>query len=67
MWIVEQRTRHKVLQCKMRRGYPTDISDKAWKLVESLLPGAARTGRPCKTRLRHVINVRRYLVRFGCE
>lgn len=25
------------------KGYPTDVSDKEWKLVEPLLPGRART------------------------
>jgi transposase len=67
MWTVEQRTKHKVAQRKERRGYPTDISDKEWKLVEPLLPGASCTGRACKTELRQVINALRYLVRSGCE
>jgi len=66
MWAAEQRARHKVAR-KERRGYPTDISDKEWKLVEPLLPGVARTGRPRKTELRQVINALRYLVRSGCE
>jgi transposase len=52
---------------KVQRGYPTDISDMEWKLVEPLLPGKARTGRPRKTELRQVINALRYLVRSGCE
>lgn len=37
------------------------------ELVEPLLPGVARTGRPRKTALREVINTLRYLVRSGCE
>jgi hypothetical protein len=45
MWTAEQRMRHKVSNPRERRGYPTDISDKEWKLVEPLLPGAAHTGR----------------------
>lgn len=56
MWTAEQRTRHKVRAPKERKGYPTDISDQEWKLIEPLLPGAARTGRPRKTELRQVIN-----------
>lgn len=67
MWAAEQRARHKVAACKERRGYPTDISDKEWKLVEPLLHCIARTGRPSKTGLRQVINALRYLVRSGCE
>lgn len=67
MWTAEQRARHKVSRPKDRRGYPTDISDMEWKLVEPLLPGAARTGRPRRTALREVINALRYLVGSGCE
>jgi transposase len=66
MWTQEQRVRHKVVR-KERRGYPTDISDKEWKLMEPLLPAPARTGRPRKTDLRQIINALRYLVRSGCE
>ena len=67
MWTAEQRARHKVAKSKERRGYPTDISDTEWKLVEPVLPGAARTRRPRKTALREVINALRYLGRSGCE
>lgn len=67
MWTEKQRAQHKVARSKERRGYPTHISDKEWKLVEPLLPGVARTGRPRKTALREVINALRYLVRSGCE
>ena len=67
MWTAEQRPRHTVLAPKGRSGYRSDISDQEWKLVEPLLPGRARTGRPRKTELRQVINALRYLVRSGCE
>ena len=67
MWTAEQRARHKVRVPKERKGYPTDVSDQEWKLIEPLLPGAARTGRPRRTELRRVINALRYLVRSGCE
>lgn len=67
MWTAEQRARHKVAKPKERRGYPTDISDREWKLVEPLLLGAVRIGRSRKTALREVINALRYLVRSGCE
>ena len=65
IWTAEQRARHQVSRPKERRGYPSDISDKEWKLVEPLLPGVARTGRPRKTELREVINALPYLVRSG--
>lgn len=67
MWTSEQRARHKRATSKARQGYPTDISDREWKLVDPLLPGAAHTGRPRKTELRQVINALRYLVRSGYE
>jgi hypothetical protein len=41
MWTAEQRARHKVAKPKQRRGYPTDISDKEWKLVEPPRPVVA--------------------------
>ena len=44
MWTAEQRVRHEVKVCKERKGYPTDVSDQEWKLIEPLLPGAARNG-----------------------
>jgi hypothetical protein len=44
MWTAEQRERHKVARPKERRGYPTDISDKEWNLVDPLLPGVAGIG-----------------------
>lgn len=67
MWTAEHRARHTGLTPKDRRGYRSDVSDQEWKLIEPLLPGVARTGRPRKTELRQVINALRYLVRSGCE
>ncbi|MDQ1817402.1 IS5 family transposase [Massilia sp. CCM 9210] len=67
MWASEQRARRAGPMPKDRRRYRSDISDQEWKLVEPLLPGVARTGRPCKIELRQVINALRYLVRSGCE
>ncbi|MES2258906.1 MAG: IS5 family transposase [Pseudomonadota bacterium] len=67
MWTQEQRKRHESSRRKGQGGYPTDMTDQEWKLVEPLLPSAARTGRPRKTEFRAVINALRYLVRSGCE
>lgn len=67
MWTTEQRARHKVRVSKERKGYPTDVNGQEWKLIEPLLPGAARTRRPRGTELRQVINALRYLARSGCE
>lgn len=66
-WTQEQRSKHKVERSRLKRGYPTDVKDEEWHLIEQLLPCAARTGRPRKTDLRAVINALRYMVRTGCE
>lgn len=67
MWTQEQRHKQAVVRTQGRRGYPTDITDEEWRLIEPLLPGAARTGRPRRTDLRAVINALRYMVLAGCK
>jgi transposase len=67
MWTPEQRRQQAVVRTKARRGYPTDVKDEVWRLIEPLLPRAARTGRPRRTDLRAVINALRYMVRAGGE
>lgn len=51
MSTAEKRARSKGTVPKGRRGYPTDISEKEWELVDPLLPRAARIGRSRKTAL----------------
>jgi hypothetical protein len=63
MWTQENRKRHEVGRSRGKRGYPTDVKDQEWCLIEPLLPGTARTGRPRQTDLREVINALRYMVR----
>lgn len=41
MWTEEQQARQMVAQRKERKGYPTDIGDMEWIVVEPLLPGKA--------------------------
>lgn len=67
MWTQEQRRKQRVVRTGRRQGYPTDVKDDEWRLIEPLLPGTARTGRPRRTDLRAVINALRYMVRAGCE
>jgi transposase len=67
MWTQEQRRKQAVVRAEARRGYPTDIKDEEWRVIEPLLPPVARTGRPRRTDLRAVINALRYMVRAGCE
>ena len=67
MWTEANRRNHKQDRTRQKRGYPTDVSDQEWQLIEPLLPNAGKTGRPRKTDLRSVINALRYLVRSGVE
>jgi putative transposase len=48
------------------RGYPSDLSDKQWKLIRGLIPNASTGGRPRTTDVRKVLNAILYLTRSGC-
>jgi putative transposase len=48
-----------------RRAYPTDLTDAQWQVIEPLLPGPARTGRPREYSLREIVNALFYHVRAG--
>src|SRR4029450_8727868 len=53
-----------------RKGYPSDLTDEQWTLVEPLLPPATphtRGGRPRQVDMREVLNTIRYLHRSGCQ
>jgi len=53
-----------------RRGYPSDLSDGEWLLIEPLLPaprwGGPAGGRPEAHPRREIVNAIRYLARSGC-
>ncbi len=49
-----------------RNQYPTDLSDKEWRLVRNLLPPAKPGGRPRTTDMREVLNSILYVLRCGC-
>jgi putative transposase len=55
---------------RVRRGYPSDLSDAEWSLIEPLLPaprcGGPVGGRPEAHPRREIVNAIRYLVRCGC-
>src|SRR5512144_442061 len=48
-------------------GYPTDLTETEWAVVEPLLPAAKPGGRPRTTCLRRVINAILYVLRSGCQ
>ena len=46
--------------------YPSDLTDAEWKLLEPLLPGRKKLGRPARYRRRLVLDAIFYVVRSGC-
>ena len=50
-----------------RHGYPTDLTDAQWAVLEPHLPAAQTRGRPRRTDLRAVIDAILYLLRTGCQ
>lgn len=55
------------MESMTRKGYPTDLTDDQWELVQIVLPAAKPGGRPRSTNLREVINAILYLNRSGCQ
>lgn len=50
-----------------RKSYPSDLSDKQWKLLEPILPPPELFGRKRVVDLREIINALCYLTRSGCQ
>jgi putative transposase len=48
------------------RAYPSDLSDKHWKLIQQFIPKARTGGRPRTTDVREVFNAILYVTRSGC-
>jgi putative transposase len=48
-----------------RAAYPSDLTDKQWKLIEPMLPKAKPGGRPRTTDMREVMNGILYMCRGG--
>ena len=49
-----------------RKGYPSDLTDAQWQLIQPLLPAAKPGGRPRKHDLRAIVNALFYVNREGC-
>ena len=49
-----------------RPGYPTDLTDEQWALIEPLLPPPSTDGRPEKHPHREIVNAISYVLRTGC-
>ena len=51
----------------MAKGYPSDLTDAQWALVEPLIPPAKPGGRPRKADMRRVLDTVFYVARSGCQ
>ena len=49
------------------RRYESDVADKEWEIVESMLPKQGPLGRPRETDLREVFNAIQYVLATGCQ
>jgi len=50
-----------------RERYPTDVKDTEWAVLEELMPGAVKTGRPRKHSYREIINAVFYVLSNGIK
>lgn len=48
-------------------GYPSNLTDVEWRLIEPMLPCARRGGRPRTADLREVMNAILYVASSGCQ
>jgi putative transposase len=48
-------------------GYPSDVTDEQWKVLEPLVPVAKSGGRPRTASSREIINAILYISRGGCS
>jgi putative transposase len=51
----------------MRRSYPSDLTDKQWEQLASLIPDAKSGGRRREVNIREVLNGIFYYLRTGCQ
>lgn len=50
----------------IRTAYPSDLTDREWQLLETLIPPAKPGGRPRTVDIREVLNGIFYILRGGC-
>ena len=50
-----------------RKLYPSDLTDKAWRVLEPLVPHVKAGGRPADHARREVVNAILYVLRTGCQ
>ena len=49
-----------------RKTYPSDVTDKQWAELESVIPAVKTGGRPAKWSRREIVNAILYITRTGC-
>jgi putative transposase len=54
-------------QRRSSRGYPSDLTDQEWAILEPLIPPAKEGGHPRTTDMREVLNALFYVDRTGCQ
>ena len=52
---------------KQKRKYGTDMTDRQWKLIASIIPPPKTGGRPREVDVREVVNAVFYLNKSGCQ
>jgi putative transposase len=52
---------------RMRKRYPTDLSDAEWSYIEPHVPAPTGHGRPRTHSLREIINAVFYVLKSGCQ
>src|SRR5437899_588960 len=50
-----------------RPRYPTDVSERQWRILEPLIPRVKRGGRPAEHLRREIVNAILYVLRTGCQ
>jgi putative transposase len=49
-----------------RKSYPSDLSEKEWRIILPFIPPAKEGGRPRSVNIREVLNAIFYILRAGC-
>ena len=55
----------KALSAPARKGYPSDLRDEEWALLEPLVPAVKSGGRPARHTRREIVNAILYVVQGG--
>lgn len=54
-------------QARVVEPYPSDLTDAEWAVLQPLIPGPAKLGRPPRYEKRAILNAIFYVVRSGCS